>query len=296
MSGKRLPGMALNDERNFLMKGSDVYQKRIVLIIATALLLFGVQALSYSQEHLPPGRSVTFNPKELSVDEIYDKTIHSLLWILADAGQGSGVLIDKELRLAVTNYHVTKESDSIVVVFPVRDRYGYLTYERDFYLNKSNQKVLERLGYATTGHIVAKEPTTDMVIVQLDGLPDTAREIKHNFEYSTHLHMSKNDQVHILGNPADLALWRWTGGFFQGVDDQGMIQINADIYKGNSGGPVLNNRGMLIGIATRSNEERKAWAVPANHINHLLATLKPRKIFNILNDTLYTLPSQVGSA
>lgn len=236
---------------------------------------------------------------ELSTEEIYDKTIRALVWVWAasetssEIYQGSGVLIDKELRLAVTNYHVTKDNDQVVLFFPVRNRHGTWINERDFYLNESNLKVLERLGYATTGRIVAKDPQADLVIIQLDGLPDTAHEIEHDFSYPMHHHMNKNDRIQILGNPGDLKLWKWTGGWFQTVDRQGMIQIDASVYRGYSGGPVLNSGGVLIGIATKSNELHKAWAVPANHINNLMKTLQPRKIFNIHNNTHFTVYYQI---
>ena len=145
-----------------------------------------------------------------------------------------------------------------------------------------------RLGYAVNGRIIAKEPKTDLAIIQLEGLPDTAREIKHNFNFSAHLSMRNRDQVQIFGNPGGLQLWKWAAGFFQTVD-QGLIKIHAGIYKGNSGGPVLDDQGMLIGIATLSNEQHTAWAVPAKYIKDLLNTLQPRRVFSISNNTTFTV-------
>lgn len=236
---------------------------------------------------------------ELSTEEIYDKTIRALVWVWAasetgsEIYQGSGVLIDKKLRLAVTNYHVTKDNDQVVLFFPVRNRHGTWINERDFYLNESNLKVLEQLGYATIGRIIAKDPKADLVIIQLDGLPDTAHEIEHDFSYPMHHHMNKNDRIQILGNPGDLKLWKWTGGWFQTVDRQGMIQIDASVYRGYSGGPVLNSGGVLIGIATKSNELHKAWAVPTKYIKDLLDTLEPRKIFTITNNIAFVVHYQI---
>ena len=269
------------------MRSSMVSQPRLVLILATVLLLFSLQGICYSQTFFKG----TYG-SELSVDEIYDKTIRSLVWIVSAVSQGSGVLIDEELRLAVTNHHVTEDNERVMVFFPVRDRHGAVIGERSFYRDEGNLGVLMKLGYAGTGRIVAKAPETDLAIVQLDGLPDTAREIEHDFSDPAYLYMNNNDRVQIFGNPGGLTLWKWTAGFFQTVN-QGMIQIEAGVYRGNSGGPVLNSQGMLIGIATLSNERTKTWAVPAKRIQDLLNTLKPRQIFSIQNNTTFTMYYQV---
>lgn len=252
-----------------------VYGKGILLILS---MIFGLPNVGYSQVD------------ELNVDYIYDKVVASLVWIVNpdDRVQGSGVLIDKELRILVTNYHVTKDNESVIVFFPLRDWSGKLIEDRDFYMNKNNFGVLKRLGYSTTGRIIAKDPEIDLAIVQIQELPETAREIEYNFSYSVHHSMSRGDMVQIFGNPGDLMLWRWTFGRFQKVEKE-MLFINADIYKGNSGGPVVNDQGMLIGIATRSNERTVTWAIPSNKIGDLLNTLKPRHIFSIQNKTGFTV-------
>ena len=170
----------------------------------------------------------------------------------------------------------------------MRDRYGALIDERDFYLDKSNLRVLMRLGYASAGRIIAKEPKTDLAIIQLDGLPETAHEIEHNFNYPAYLYMDDTDKVQIFGNPGGLKLWKWAAGFFQTVD-RGMIKINAGTYRGNSGGPVLNDQGVLIGIATLSNERTETWAVSVEYVKELLNTLQPRHVFSIQNNTRITV-------
>lgn len=277
------------------MKNPILHNRFIVLTLAIVLLTLSAQGIGYSQDVFRvPYVETPLEPRRLSVDEIYDKTIQSLVWIVSDVNQdnsmlqGSGVLIDRELRLAVTNHHVVKDNDEVAVFFPVRDKQGILIDERDFYVNKNNLGVLMRLGYAVNGRIIAKEPKTDLAIIQLEGLPDTAREIEHNFNYSVHLNMNNRDQVQIFGNPGGLKLWKWASGFFESVD-QGMIKIHAGIYKGNSGGPVLDDQGMLIGIATLSNEQHTAWAVPAKYINNLLNTLQPRRVFSISNNTTFSV-------
>lgn len=154
------------------------------------------------------------------------------------------MLIDTELRLAITNHHVVKDNDEVAIFFPVRDRYGVLIDERNFYVNKNNLGVLKGIGYAVEGRVIAKDPKTDLAVIQLDELPDTAREIDHNFNYPAHLYLERKDQVQIFGNPGGLKLWKYASGTFQSVDS-GMIQFTAGIYKGNSEGPVLDDQGQV---------------------------------------------------
>ncbi len=233
---------------------------------------------------------------ELTVNQIYDKAIRSVVWIIGDDVQASGVLIDKELKLVVTNEHVVGTDENLVVLFPATDKDGNLIEERDFYLNALRndiaREVLIRLGYATVGRVVAKNPETDLAILELEGIAETALEIDHNFRH-VGFQINMKDNVHILGNPGKLKLWRWTLGMFQGVfkeDGKEMLHMNADTYPGNSGGPVLNGRGKLIGIISRSNLGTSTVVVPLKYVDELLKELKPRHTVYIFNDTIFTIP------
>ena len=260
-------------------------RKVIVLVVAVVSVVCGLQSVGYSQIELTVDT-------ELTVDRIYNKAIRSVVWIVTNSGQGSGVLIDTELRLAVTNHHVIvdteEEPEWILVIFPVRDKKGKLIEEQTFYIDESNLGVLTRLGYATTASVVAKDAKTDLAIIELEGLPETARAIDYEVNYSPEFdNIDKGAQVHVIGNPEG-KLWRWTAGFFAGFD-QGRLRINAATYGGNSGGPVLNARGVLIGIATLSDRRTETWAVPAKYVTDLLATLEPRHIVSISNDLEATI-------
>ena len=178
---------------------------------------------------------------------------------------GSGVLLHKQFKLAVTNAHVTKTSQEVDVYFPAPNAKGKLMIERNFYVK--NRSVLEQLGYYTKGHVVAKSVETDLAIIQLEGLPETARQIDQEFNTPS---INVGESVHILGNPGGRDLWRWTLGKFQ-KDDEKVLHIQANIYGGNSGGPVLNEKGILLGIIARSDRHMNAEAIPARYIYQLLS-------------------------
>ena len=235
------------------------------------------------------------NLPELPVPQIYNQAINSVLWIITPdergggVGLGSGVLIDKERRLAVTNAHVTDNAESVIVFFPKRDPNGTLIKNQEYYVN--NMGWLESLGYATQGRVIAENVRSDLAIIQLDRLPPTASEIAHDFSLQIAASMKRGDKVHILGNPGN-RLWNWTQGSF--VRDWGSeLEMEGDGEGGNSGGPVLNAQGLLIGILSGGTDETLAIAVPARDVKTLLDTVRPRHTFEIKNDAGFTVPYQI---
>lgn len=250
------------------------HQNIIVFILAIALLVSGAQGVSHAQN--------------LAANQIYAEAMHSVVWInnTTDASQGSGVLIDKDKRFVVTNEHVTESAKWVEVYFPVPDLDGILIQSRDYY--ETNYEFLERLGYATSGRVIAKDSIRDLAIVELTWLPATAREIPHNFNPLLPLTPNIGGTVHILGNPGVLDLWRWTPGLYQGLDADELF-INANVLGGHSGGPVLNAQGVLIGIITSSDDTVNAWAVRAEHIQTLLNTVQPMHALRIANNVGFTV-------
>ena len=201
-----------------------------------------------------------------TADHVYNNAIRAVVWVVNSGRyEGSGVLLDKRYRLAVTNAHVTGTQNTIDVYFPTLDENTELIKDRNFYLE--NRGALKRLGYYTRGYVVAKDEKADLAIIRLDGLPETAREIDWNFTTPT---SNTGDLVYILGNPGGQDLWRWTLGEF--LNDHGdFLHIQSDVFGGNSGGPVLNKQGILLGIIARSDRHMNALAIPARDINRLLS-------------------------
>ena len=213
-----------------------------------------------------PAKPDSPTPPKLTANQVYNNAIRAVMWIV-DSGisEGSGVLIDKQFKLAITNAHVTGEQNTIDVYFPAPGEKGELIKDRNFYLTSSG--VLKRLGYYTKGHVVAKNEKTDLAIIKLDGLPETAREIDWSFITPA---TNSGDIVYILGNPGGQDLWRWTLGEFLS-DQVDFLHLQSDVFGGNSGGPVLNKQGVLLGIVARSDRHMNALAIPVRDINRLLS-------------------------
>lgn len=262
--------------------GTKTYR---VICIVIVLILFGLETVYGQANELEQD-----TPSESSIDAFYDTVIHSVVWL---PGKGSGVLIDVQLKLAVTNAHVVGEDTKVDVVFPARNRHGQIIEDRSFYMNPNHRPVLRQLGILTVGRVIARDPRIDLALLELEGIPQTAQDVNHDFAIHNFSHMEQNAIVHVFGNPDSLKLWRWTAGVFQGLGERGGLRIGADTYGSNSGGPVLDSRGVLIGIATASNMRTTTWAVSAHHIGDLLRTLKPRLIVSIDNPTNFTIPYSI---
>ena len=70
-----------------------------------------------------------------TADQVYTNAIRAVMWIVNPGiGEGSGVLLDKKSKLAVTNAHVTGKQNTIDVYFPAPDEKGELIKDRNFYL------------------------------------------------------------------------------------------------------------------------------------------------------------------
>ena len=244
---------------------------------------------------------------DLPAQQIYDQAIHSVVWIHAGKFVGSGVLIDRRRKLVVTNQHVTDTTVWVDVFFPWRNQNGRVNKNADFYMR--NKELLERERYLTKGKVIAQNVRTDLAIVQLVQIPTTAREIKHDFSRNVEDSMKQGDTIHILGNPGE-RLWNWTPGKFQrpyqvcefadGTSLIGCLGMEGDTHGGNSGGPILNGQGTLIGILVGGTDETEALAsrtwnikallnrVPANLVP-ISAPTYPKRVFRIRNNTGVTI-------
>ncbi len=91
--------------------------------------------------------------------------------------------------------------------------------------------------------------------------------------------LAVGDTVYAVGNPRGLE-----GTFSQGIissvrtfDSETILQITAPISPGSSGGPVLNDRGEVVGVAvaTFKGGQNLNFAVPASYLAGVALAVKP---------------------
>ena len=87
------------------------------------------------------------------------------------------------------------------------------------------------------------------------------------------------DTVYAVGNPQGLK-GTFSDGIISGIRPDGpdgkLLQFTSPISSGSSGGPVLNDKGAVIGVSVSffSNGQNLNFAIPSNYLKDLLAKLK----------------------
>jgi serine protease Do len=167
---------------------------------------------------------------------------------------GSGVLIDPEAGLILTNAHVIEGADEITVVF-----------------NDGRELQARRIG---------ADAATDIAVIKVEGQPALPA-----IPFGNSDGLEVGDFVLALGNPFLIgrtvtsgivsALHRNNVGIEQYED---FIQTDAAIYPGHSGGPLINLRGELIGINTAfvgaaNTNSGMGFAIPINLARSIVAQI-----------------------
>lgn len=170
----------------------------------------------------------------------------------SDAG-GSGFVISRD-GLVVTNYHVIEGASEVKVHLGDRDY---------------------------TAEVKGTDRATDIALLKIDAGNDL-RYLELGDSNNTRV----GDWVMVIGNPLNLDKTVTTGVVSAkdrslGISDasfENFIQTDAAINFGNSGGPVVNMRGEVVGIATAINwgAENIGFAVPVNTLKEILPQLRDK--------------------
>jgi serine protease Do len=183
-------------------------------------------------------------------------------------GAGSGFIIDKAGYI-MTNNHVVENANSIEV----------------------HLSTMGELDEGLPAKVIGRDPLSDTALIQLTQMP---KDPLVPAKFGDSDQMAPGDWVMAIGNPFELsntvtvgvvsAVGRNTQSSFSGRSEQ-MIQTDAAINRGNSGGPLLNIRGEVIGINTMILSESLSggnigvgFAVPINTVRDLLPQLREGKV------------------
>ncbi len=214
--------------------------------------------------------------------KVYKQAIPSVVWVHStrDKGlaTGSGSLIDAERRLVLTNYHVVESNPKVTVFFP-QFRDGKPIPERDFYRERASR-------FAIRGSVVALDKQADLAIIRLEKLPEGVKAIP--------LATASPDQgetVHSIGNPGKSgALWGYVTGSVRSVYkhrwkarldpktvvtfEARVIETNSATNPGDSGGPLLNDKGELVGVTQGAAVDAQLVStfIDVSEVKQLLAT------------------------
>lgn len=215
-------------------------------------------------------------PVAVSGTDVYKQALKSATFILTahEGGvtAGTGTLIDQKNRLVLTNYHVAGTGLQNKVYFAIyREKDGTLIAERQKFLqlaNKDRQNI---------GRLVASDQSKDLALVQIDFIP---KEIQAMAVAKGPV--APGQAVYSIGNAGLVGGSLW--GYFDGRVRQvvhktfmtagpGMpaFQVTAQMVEatnpsnpGDSGGPLINEYGELVGVTQGGLQGRQ-------QMNHFIA-------------------------
>lgn len=157
----------------------------------------------------------------LTLEQLVGQTIPSIVGIRTPSGRGSGFLLDSS-GLIVTNQHVVGSTFSVKV------------------------KLYD--GSLLNGRVLRRDAVSDVALVKLEG----------NISDVSGLPICHTDVVRVgqsviaIGNPLSLSNTVTQGivSGFRRNPSRSLIQTDTAVNPGNSGGPLLNREGTVIGIVT----------------------------------------------
>ena len=207
----------------------------------------------------PSPESIANIPQEggMSWQDIYEKNIPSVVSITTPYSSGTGVILS-ESGYIVTNSHVVSGSIEISVL---------LSDDRD-----------------CSALLVGDDPLSDLAVLKIeaDGL------IPAEFGDSSVLRVG--DAVAAIGDPLGLELrGTFTNGIISAISrdvtvngrSMTLLQTNAALNSGNSGGPLVNCHGQVIGINTlkisaftdNAGVEGLGFAIPSTTVKEIVDQL-----------------------
>jgi S1-C subfamily serine protease len=186
-----------------------------------------------------------------AVMTVVERVAPSVVQVMDGRGGGSGVVIAPD-GYVLTNSHVVERSDAA--------------------------RVGLRGGRVVEGRVVGRDPSTDLALLRLAGDGLVAAELGDSDA------LRVGQLVIAIGNPLGFQSTVTTGVVsalgrsLQGRDGrpiENVIQTDAALNPGNSGGPLVDTRGRVIGINTAviAAAQGICFAIPSNTASAVAAAL-----------------------
>ena len=187
--------------------------------------------------------------KELSPREIYEQASPAVVMVMgyADGGRkgsgGTGSIIQSD-GLVLTNAHVVIEEQT------GKPFARFSVFLKPARVTGESKSDLSRMVRAK---VVAYSQLLDLALLKLDGVAESLPVVN----VSESGRASIGDRVVAIGHPEQGGLWTLTTGVisaevdnFKGVKGKHVFQTETGLNRGNSGGPLLDGEGRMIGVNT----------------------------------------------
>lgn len=201
------------------------------LIICAAMVISAFDASSAKQNR----NRISLSPStQLSATDIARRVLPAVSFIECDNGksssQGSGFFVGP--GLVVTNFHVIKDM-----------RRGTLR-------TVGGRKLAFHIS-----HILQIDEASDLALL---GIYDAFNVPIPSLQLDARANLSVGETIYAFGNPEGLTGTMSPGIVSAGLRntrDRNLLQISAPISSGSSGGPVVDSRGRVVGVALGSLKE-----------------------------------------
>jgi putative serine protease PepD len=255
-------------------RNKKLMSKQLATMLLALLLAAGVGAavgagvaLSTENDPVAAGTTTTVPTGESvaqttsSVAGLYSRAKDAVVEVHVSAGgaggaTGSGFVIDKQGHI-VTNQHVVASGGSVSVEF-------------------SN-------GSEVNAEIVGTDPSTDIAVLDVNRPPAELTTLSFTSENS----LEVGESVVAIGSPFGLAGTLTTGVISalgreivspNGFTIENAVQTDAALNNGNSGGPVLDLQGRVVGVAAQIRSESGGsqgigYAIPGDTARRVSADL-----------------------
>jgi HEAT repeat protein/S1-C subfamily serine protease len=243
-------------------------------------------------------------PKPLSPEEVYKQLFKSVVWIerrervpvgggavVEAPSTGTGEVIDRDQRLVLTNHHVAPEAE-VLILFPKKDVGGKISSNPDDYtytkvITLPNGRKVPITYFKETlavkGRVLGSDPRRDLSLIKLEALPPDAEVVSLPLARES---PARGQSVYTIGGKptAALGVWETKQGSVTNEriplrsGDNAFLCVQTDlrINHGNSGGPMVNNRCLLVGVnqsisgagaAVDKDRQVETTNIASNHID-----------------------------
>jgi S1-C subfamily serine protease len=209
--------------------------------------------MGIAQDLAEAGDAAAAVPPVQSTADTFRKSFPAVVLVKQQDGTGTGFLVTRTGRF-LTNHHVVEAATNLTVVWRDDENGEELT---------------------APARVLAADPLADVALLAIlaPGRAFTPLALADSDAVRT------GDRVVAIGNPgfgARVLSHTATEGIVSGrnrrVGGRAFFQVSAAVNPGNSGGPLFNDRGQVIGMVTlKADLENVGFAVPANDLREFLA-------------------------
>lgn len=187
---------------------------------------------------------------------------------------GAGFIIDSMNGLIVTNFHVTKGLKNVLVAF----------YNEDI-------QDSSKLKYFPA-KVIKYSAKKDVAILKLLKIPFPLQELN----LGDMINIKVGEEIHTIGHPMQLT-WTYSKGLITALrknyqfgeeEYADVIQLDASISPGNSGGPLLDDNCQVIGMITFSNSSQYA-----QNLNFAISGKDIRNVIDLKNNEDTTISTNL---